>query len=100
MSPTEQELKEIEHKKKRVELGEQALTVETSGHWEWVCTNILDAMEERAMNKLHNAKTDLDRLQAQQMLLASRDPRFVFREIINQARGAAEELSQISTLGG
>lgn len=90
--PTE----EIISYKESVSIGIKAMEIKESPQWQWVKTNILGALFDRAVIVLRNAKTDEERMKAQQMFLASHEPEEILMRLINEGQAAQLALQEIS----
>jgi hypothetical protein len=90
---TNQELDYLHH---RISVGITASDVSSSEQWKWISENLLGALNDRALITLKNAKTEEDRMKAQQMYLASQEPKEVLDRLIQDGRLAAKALQEIS----
>jgi hypothetical protein len=66
----------------------------------WVNDRILKAIEEKAMIILRTSKTDEERIEAKQLSLVAVELRRIVDGLINQGKGAQEQLTEISTQEG
>jgi hypothetical protein len=80
------------------EAGEKASAVKNSETWAFIKDNILGALEDDAIQTLKTAKSEEERLKAQQMFLASRRPEELLDRLILQGKGALEQIKALSTL--
>lgn len=75
--------------------GEKARRFKESEWSEWLEENIFKALDREAINKMKLAKTEEDRIIAQQMFLAAEKPRALIDHLINQGNGAIQELRNL-----
>lgn len=81
--------------------GERALEVKNGKDWAWVKEFLLGAMQDQAINTLKNAKSEEERLKAQQMFLASDKPIQLLDFLISQGDAARATLAELTaTLNG
>lgn len=78
-----------------VSLGERAARFKATEWFAFVEDFLFKALDREAITKMKLAKTDEDRLMAQQMFLAAEKPRALLDYLISQGRGAAAELSTL-----
>jgi hypothetical protein len=77
--------------------GDKAKSVKASPEWEWIKTTILGALHDQAVNTLKNAKSDEDRMKAQQMFLASDKPEDLIDFLISQGDAAVASLKELES---
>lgn len=78
--------------------GGRAKDFKASPYWPWFQDRVIKTLETRAVNTLKNAKSDADRLMAQQMFLAASAPEQLLEFLITQGDGAKANLIEVSTL--
>lgn len=76
--------------------GDKAREVKASKEWAWLQEVIFGALFEEAVQTLRNAKTDEQRLKAQQMFLACEKPKSQLDFLINQGDAARASLEEIN----
>lgn len=76
--------------------GERARQVKDGQDWEWVKQYIFGAMQDQAIGILQNAKTEEDRLKAQQMFLACNKPIQLLDFLISQGDAARASLVELN----
>lgn len=72
--------------------GGRAKNFMSTPEWAWMRDFILKPIEDEAMETLKKAKTDEDRVKAQQMLLASDKPRQILDNLVRQGEAAEIQL--------
>lgn len=72
----------------------------TSDSYQWLDNFILKALEDEAMETLKKAKTEEDRVRAQQMLLAANKPREILNKLVTQGDAAKLQLLSTHQTGG
>jgi len=77
--------------------GEKAKQVSLGEDWKWVKEKILGALEDQAIHTLMNAKTEEDRMKAQQMFLASKKPQDLITFLISQGDAAVASLKELAS---
>lgn len=92
MEPISQD--EVLRAQEIISLGKQAKEIMRSDMWTFFHDRILKALEREAIRKMKSAKTELERLEAQQMLLASEKPKLLLEAMISEAETAYEVLSR------
>ena len=75
--------------------GERASRFKASEWFIWLEENIFKALDREAITKMKLAKTEEDRVMAQQMFLAAEKPRALIDHLINQGNGAIQELKSL-----
>lgn len=83
-----------------VQVGAQAAKIMAGEDWQWIKTNILGALFDLAVNNLKNARTEEDRVKAQQQFLAAHKPEEMLQALISTGQAAKAGIEQISTLEG
>jgi hypothetical protein len=79
--------------------GEKARQIRDGDDWKWLQEYIFGALFDEAVLTLRNAKTDEDRVKAQQMFLACEKPKKQLEGLINQGDAARASLAEhVSTL--
>lgn len=96
MAYSKDDLELIEVLNNRVTAGDNAMRFKESENWRWFSKTILEAFFEQGVSVLQNAKTDMDRMKAQQMILAARKPESIIDDLISQGQAAQAELNQFS----
>lgn len=76
----------------RARAGEKAIRFQLSEWSAWLEENIFKALDKEAITKMKLAKTDEDRIVAQQMFLAAEKPRALIEHLVRQGNGAIQEL--------
>lgn len=66
-----------------------------SPEWAWFNDIVLKTLEDEALETLKKAKTDEERIKAQQMFMAADKPRQILNYLVKQ--GEAAEMQLIST---
>lgn len=77
--------------------GDRARQVRDGKDWEWIKEYIFGAMKDQAINILQNAKTEEDRVKAQQMFLACAKPIQLMDFLINQGDAATASLAEVAS---
>jgi hypothetical protein len=77
--------------------GDKAKSVRDSKEWAWIKQFILGALHDQAVNTLKNAKTDEDRMRAQQMFLAADKPEGLLDFLISQGDAAIASLKELES---
>jgi hypothetical protein len=80
------------------ELGGKTKDFKASGWWDWFNETILMSIEHKALMTLRTAKSEQDRMMAQQMSVVPHEIRRVVNGLVTQGEGAVEQLKTISTL--
>lgn len=94
--PTE----EFKNYERMIEVGGQALKIFQSDEWGWIYEKIFGAMQDQAVNILKNAKTEEERVKAQQLFIAAHKPKELLEQLIRDGEAAKVALKEISTLEG
>lgn len=76
--------------------GDRARRIRDGEDWKWLQQFIFGALEDEAIATLRGAKTDEDRVKAQQMFLACEKPRRQLEFLISQGDAAVASLKEIS----
>lgn len=79
----------------RAKEGEKAVQFQSSEWAQWIEENIFKALDREAITKMKLAKTDEERLVAQQMFLAAEKPRALIDHLVNLGKGAIQELKSL-----
>ena len=82
------------------QVGAQAEKILGGEEWKWIYEYILGALSDQAINTLKNAKTEEDRVRAQQQFLAAHRPKEILEGLISTGQAAKLSLQDISTLEG
>lgn len=77
--------------------GERALAVRSGEDWQWLDQFIFGAIFDEAIMMLRNAKTDEDRLRAQQLFLAIEKPKRQIDFLISQGDAARASLKELQS---
>lgn len=80
----------------KIMLGGKASTVLVTEEWAWIEANIFERMKKDALILLRAARTDPDRLLAQQMYRACIEPKEQMEEYVREGQAAQEILKQLS----
>lgn len=91
---------ELANYERMIQVGAKALSIFQSDEWGWIYENIFGAMQDQAINILKNAKTEEDRVKAQQIFIAAHKPKELIQQLIRDGEAAKEAIKQISTLEG
>lgn len=91
---------EISNYERMVRVGSMARKVYDTQEWKWIYENIFGAMQDQAVIILKNAKTEEDRVKAQQIFIAAHKPKELIEQLIRDGDAASEAMKQISTLEG
>ena len=75
--------------------GEKAFRIRSGADWLWLGQYIFAAIFEEAVMTLRNARTDEDRMKAQQMFLACEKPKKQLDFLISQGDAARASLVEI-----
>jgi hypothetical protein len=75
--------------------GERALRVKEGTDWEWLNQFIFGALFDEAIMVLRNAKTEEERMKAQQMFLAVEKPKRQLDFLISQGDAARASLAEL-----
>ena len=76
--------------------GHRARQVQSGKDWEWLQKYIFGAIFDEAVMTLRNARTDEDRVKAQQMFLACEKPKRQLEFLISQGDAAIASLKELS----
>ena len=87
--------KYLEVLKTQLVQGDNARHFRSSDGYQWFNNFVLKPLEDEAMETLKKAKTDEERVKAQQMLLAADKPRQILDHLVKQ--GEAAQLQLLST---
>ena len=90
-----QEADLIEQQKKVAIQGGRAKNHLASAEWAWFDDIVLKTLEIEAIETLKKAKTDEERIKAQQMFMAADKPRQILKHLVQQ--GEAAEMQLVST---
>jgi hypothetical protein len=71
-----------------------------SEEWAWFNDIVLKTLELEAIETLKKAKTDEDRIKAQQMFMAADKPRQILNYLVKQGEAAELQLLSTRQLGG
>lgn len=74
--------------------GERAREVRDGKDWAWLSEYIFGALTDEAIMTLRNAKTEEDRMKAQQMFLAVEKPKRQLEFLISQGDAARASLAE------
>ena len=77
--------------------GDKARQISGGDDWKWIKEKILGALEDQAIHTLMNAKTEEDRMKAQQMFLASKKPADLITFLISQGDAAVASLKELES---
>lgn len=91
---------EVLNLERDIQVGGEASNILISKEWLWIEDKILGALNDLAINSLKNARTDEDRVKAQQQFLAAHKPKELLEALIRRGQAAKVGLEQISTLEG
>lgn len=95
MTITQDELNALTN---RVRAMERAEEFKASESGKWFTDAILGAMNDKAIELLAHAKTEEDRLLAQQVLLGSREPQKLLDSLVRQGELAIQTIKDFSAL--
>lgn len=93
MNFPEAEIKDLEIKSLH---GDRARQVQSGKDWAWLQQYIFGALFDEAIMTLRNAKSDEDRVKAQQMFLACEKPKSQLEFLISQGDAALASLKELS----
>ena len=82
------------------QVGSKAEKILAGEEWKWIYEFILGALQDQAINTLKNAKTDEDRVRAQQQFLAAHKPKEILEGLISAGQAAKLSLLEIFILEG
>lgn len=91
---------EIINYERDIQVGAKASEILISEEWIWIEKFILGALQDLAVNTLKIARTEEDRMKAQQQFLAAHKPKEMLESLIRSGIAAKEQLREISTLEG
>lgn len=94
----ENDYQQIEIWKNVALAGQKAKEFKESESYKWFKLTILDSIKEKAINTLRIAKSEEERMLAQQMFIASEEPIDVLEQLISQSDGAIAQLAELSKL--
>ena len=77
--------------------GERAKAVQEGVDWAWLQQFIFGAIFDEAIQVLRNAKTDEDRMKAQQMFLAVEKPKRLLEFLVSQGDAARASLAELTS---
>lgn len=90
----------IEALKVQLVEGDKAKGFRASDGYQWFNNFVLKPLEDEAMETLKRAKTDEERVKAQQMLLAADKPRQILDHLVKQGEAAQMQLISTHQNGG
>jgi hypothetical protein len=90
-------LAEVKALEKQALHGDRARQVQDGADWKWLQEFIFGAIFDEAVMTLRNAKTDEDRVKAQQMFLACEKPKAQLNFLISQGDAALASLKEITS---
>ena len=93
MNFPEQEMKMLEAQSLH---GDRAKRIRDGEDWKWLQEFIFGALFDEAVMTLRNAKTEEERMKAQQMFLACEKPKRQLEFLISQGDAAMASLTEIS----
>lgn len=76
--------------------GDKARQVQNGADWKWLQEYIYGAIFDEATLTIENARTEEDRVKAQQMFLACKKPRKLLESLISQGDAALASLKELS----
>jgi len=82
------------------QVGDKAAVIIQSDEWKWIYENIFGALQDQAILILKNAKTEEERIRAQQQFIAAHKPKEILEGFIRDGLAAREAMKEISTLEG
>lgn len=91
---------EILNFERAMQVGATAEEIMSSKQWQWIHEKILGALQDQAINSLKNARSEEDRVKAQQQFLAAHKPKEILEALISAGRAAKAQIDQISTQEG
>ena len=77
--------------------GERANQVKNGADWAWLQQYIFGAIFDEAIQVLRNAKTEEERMKAQQMFLAVEKPKRLLEFLISQGDAARASLAEVTS---
>lgn len=77
--------------------GEKAKAIKDGQDWAWIQEFILGAIFDEAIGVLRNAKTEEDRMKAQQMFLAVEKPKRLLEFLVSQGDAARASLAELTS---
>lgn len=77
--------------------GDKARLVRDGADWKWLQEVIFGAIFDQALMTLRNAKTDEERIKAQQMFLACEKPKTQLEFLISQGDAAVASLKELAS---
>lgn len=83
-----------------MQVGGEASNILASKEWAWIEDKIFGALQDHAVITLKNARTEEDRVKAQQQFLAAHKPKELLEGLISAGQAAKVSLQDISTLEG
>jgi len=89
-------MEEVKALEKQALHGDRARQIQNGEDWKWLQQFIFGAIFDEAVMTLRNAKTDEDRVKAQQMFLACEKPKAQINFLISQGDAAVASLKEIS----
>ena len=77
--------------------GERAKAVQDGADWAWLQQFIFGAIFDEAIQVLRNAKTEEERMKAQQMFLAVEKPKRLLEFLVSQGDAARASLAELTS---